>query len=209
MPLSLDCLIGEIDRALRTVSGAVQGPRKMPGSEFPEADLSDGNKRHVAALMRVNHSGEVCAQALYRGQALASSSALIREALAQSAAEEGEHLAWTERRLVELGGKRSLLNPLWYAGSLALGVIVGKLGNAWSLGFLAETERQVETHLERHLKLVPKSDRKSWAIIEQMKSDEIGHSHKAERLGARELPDAAKLVMKLAAGAMTRTAYWV
>lgn len=159
--------------------------------------------------MRVNHSGEICAQALYQGQALASKKDSIQLALHRAAMEEGEHLAWTERRLVELGGRKSVLNPIWYAGALSIGIIAGKFGDAWNLGFLAETERQVEAHLNRHLQRLPEYDRKSWAVIEQMKIDEIGHAHTAERLGARELPGVAKWAMRLASGVMTRTAYWV
>ncbi|MCK6500013.1 MAG: 2-polyprenyl-3-methyl-6-methoxy-1,4-benzoquinone monooxygenase [Nitrospira sp.] len=204
-----DGLILEFDKALRTVFAPGRSVRPIPGSDLPEAVHADDEKRHVAALMRVNHCGEICAQALYQGQTLASRSNSIRTELHQASAEEGEHLAWTEHRIAELGGRKSLLNPLWYAGSLTLGVIAGKLGDAWNLGFLAETERQVESHLNRHLQRLSENDRKSWAILEQMKADEIGHSNMAERLGARELPSAVKLAMKLASGVMTRTAYWV
>lgn len=205
----LDKLILEFDKALRAVFSSGRSIRPLPGGDLPEAVLADDERRHVAALMRVNHCGEICAQALYQGQALTSRDALVRVALRQAAEEEGEHLAWTERRLVELGGRKSLLNPLWYAGALSMGIIAGKLGDAWNLGFLAETERQVEVHLMGHLQRLPQNDRKSWAIIEQMKVDEIGHAQTAERLGARELPEPVKLAMKLASGLMTRTAYWV
>jgi ubiquinone biosynthesis monooxygenase Coq7 len=159
--------------------------------------------------MRINHVGEVCAQALYAGQAFTARENTVRAALEHAAWEETEHLNWTERRIEELGGRKSLLNPLWYAGALSMGIIAGKLGDAWNLGFLAETERQVEVHLMGHLQRLPQNDRKSWAIIEQMKVDEIGHAQTAERLGARELPEPVKLAMKLASGLMTRTAYWV
>lgn len=205
----IDRQIIEFDKALRAVFAPGRSSRPRPGGDLTEAVLSDSEKRHAAALMRVNHSGEICAQALYQGQALASSNDSIRLALRQAAAEEGEHLAWTERRLAELGGRKSLLNPLWYAGSLSIGIFAGKLGDNWNLGFLAETERQVGAHLNGHLQRLPESDRKSWAVIEQMKIDEIGHSHTAERLGARELPGAVKLAMGLASGVMTRTAYWI
>lgn len=205
----IDGLILEFDKALRAVFAPGRSVRPIPGSDLPEAVLADDEKRHVASLMRVNHCGEICAQALYQGQALASGNESIRAELRQAASEEGEHLAWTERRIVEMGGRKSLLNPLWYAGSLTIGIIAGKFGDTWNLGFLAETERQVESHLNRHLQRLPENDRKSWAMIEQMKVDEIGHSHAAERLGARELPGAVKLAMKLASGVMTRTAYWV
>jgi ubiquinone biosynthesis monooxygenase Coq7 len=205
----IDGLIIELDKALRALYAPGRSVRPAPGADLSEAELSDNEKRHAAALMRVNHSGEICAQALYQGQALASKKDSIQLALHRAAMEEGEHLAWTERRLVELGGRKSVLNPIWYAGALSIGIIAGKFGDAWNLGFLAETERQVEAHLNRHLQRLPEYDRKSWAVIEQMKIDEIGHAHTAERLGARELPGVAKWAMRLASGVMTRTAYWV
>jgi ubiquinone biosynthesis monooxygenase Coq7 len=204
-----DRLILEFDKALRALFAPGRSVRPTPGGDLSDTGLSVSEKQHAAALMRVNHSGEICAQALYQGQALTSREDAIRSALRQAAVEEGEHLAWTERRLNELGGRKSLLNPLWYAGSLSVGMLAGKFGDAWNLGFLAETERQVEAHLNRHLQRLPESDRKSWAVIEQMKIDEIGHSHAAERLGARELPGAIKWAMKFASGVMTRTAYWI
>lgn len=205
----IDGLITEFDKVLRAVYAPGRCARAMPGSDLPEPELDENQKRHVAALMRVNHCGEICAQALYQGQALASRDPAICAALRQAAAEEGEHLAWTERRLGELGGRKSLLNPLWYSGSLCLGLLAGKLGNAWNLGFLAETERQVEAHLNGHLKRLPETDRKSWAVIEQMKIDEVGHARTAERLGAQELPGMVRQAMRLASGVMTRTAYWI
>lgn len=205
----IDGLIIEFDRALRALSAPGRSVRPAPGADLSEVELSDNEKRHAAALMRVNHSGEICAQALYQGQALASKEDSIRLVLHRAAVEEGEHLAWTERRLAELGGRKSVLNPLWYAGALSIGIITGKLGDAWNLGFLAETERQVEAHLNRHLQRLPENDRKSWAVIEQMKIDEMGHAHTAERLGARELPGVAKWAMRLASGVMTRTTYWI
>jgi 3-demethoxyubiquinol 3-hydroxylase len=205
----IDRLIIEFDMALRAVLAPARSVRPMPGSNLPEAELADNEKRHVAALMRINHCGEICAQALYQGQALASQNPAITTALHQAAQEEGEHLAWTECRLSELGGRKSLLNPLWYAGSLSIGIMAGKLGDAWNLGFLAETERQVETHLNGHLRRLPERDRKSLAVIEQMKIDEVGHAHAAERLGARELPGVIKQAMRFASGVMTRTAYWI
>ncbi len=157
--------------------------------------------------MRINHVGEVCAQALYQGQALTSRDPQLRLALAQAAGEETDHLAWTEHRLAELGERTSLLNPLWYLGALTIGTAAGKLGDPWSLGFLAETERQVEAHLDSHLRDLPMQDIKSRAIVEQMRSDEIAHAETAVRLGARELPAVMKRVMKLASLLMTRTAY--
>lgn len=203
----IDRLIVEFDKAMHAVFAPGRSVRPMPGRDLPEAELSENEQQHVAALMRVNHCGEICAQALYQGQALASQDPVVSAALHQAAKEEGEHLAWTERRLEELGGRKSLLNPIWYAGSLAIGVLAGKFGDAWNLGFLAETERQVEAHLHDHLRRIPEYDRKSWAVIEQMKIDEVGHEQTAKRLGARELPGAVRMAMRLAAGVMTRTAY--
>jgi ubiquinone biosynthesis monooxygenase Coq7 len=205
----IDRLIIEFDKALRTVFAPGRSVRAMPGSDLPEPGLAEIEKQHVAALMRVNHCGEICAQALYQGQALTSRDPAICAALRHAAAEEGEHLAWTERRLGELGGRKSLLNPLWYSGSLCMGLLAGKLGDAWNLGFLAETERQVEAHLNGHLQRLPDTDRKSWAVIEQMKTDEAGHARTAEQLGAHELPGVVRQAMRLASGVMTRTAYWI
>jgi ubiquinone biosynthesis monooxygenase Coq7 len=159
--------------------------------------------------MRVNHVGEVCAQALYQGQALTCRSAEIRRALERAAGEETDHLAWTERRIKELGSRKSLLNPLWYLGALSLGALAGKVGDAWSLGFLAETERQVEAHLDHHLTGLPKEDIKSLAIVEQMKIDEVAHAETAVRLGAQAMPAYVKTVMRAAASVMTRTAYYL
>lgn len=159
--------------------------------------------------MRVNHVGEVCAQALYQGQALSSRNVGVRQALEKAANEETDHLAWTEQRISELGARKSLLNPLWYFGALSMGVMAGKLGDAWNLGFLAETERQVEAHLDRHLETLPAHDMKSRAIVAQMRLDEISHAETAMALGARELPPPAKLAMKLVARLMTRTAYYL
>lgn len=204
-----DELIVEFDKALRTVFAPAHTVRPVPGAELPETPLSEAEKRHAAALMRVNHVGEVCAQALYQGQAVTSRDQAVRRALERAAGEETEHLAWTERRIEELGGRRSLLNPLWYGGALVLGVAAGKLGDDWNLGFLAETERQVEAHLTDHLERLPRADRKSWEILEQMKKDEMQHAHTAVGLGARELPVPVKLAMRVASKVMTRTAYWV
>ena len=203
----LDTLIFELDKALRAVFVAAPTRRPMPGADLPEADMSDEEKRHVAALMRVNHCGEICAQALYQGQALGSRDPTVRRELEQAAWEETEHLNWTERRIVELGGRKSILNPLWYAGSLAIGVLAGKCGDTWSLGFLAETERQVEGHLENHKARLPVQDRKSWEVLEQMKADEMRHAKTAVRYGARELPAPVKLAMKLSSKLMTRLSY--
>jgi ubiquinone biosynthesis monooxygenase Coq7 len=205
----IDTLIPEFDKALRAVFASAPTRRTMPGADLPEAELSDAEKRHVAALMRVNHCGEICAQALYQGQALASRDPVVKRELEQAAWEETEHLNWTENRIAELGGRKSLLNPLWYAGSLAIGLVAGKCGDAWSLGFLAETERQVEGHLESHMLRLPKQDRKSWEVLEQMKADEMRHAETATHYGARELPRPVQLAMKLSSKVMTRLSYVV
>lgn len=203
----LDTLISEFDKALRAVFVAAPTRRPMPGADLPEADMSVSEKRHVAALMRINHCGEICAQALYQGQALGSSDPAVRHELEQAAWEETEHLNWTERRIAELGGRKSIFNPLWYAGSLAIGVAAGKFGDSWSLGFLAETERQVEGHLAGHIARLPAQDRKSSEVLEQMKADEMRHAKTAVRYGARELPAPVKLAMKLSSKLMTRLSY--
>lgn len=205
--IDIDRCIAEFDKGLRTLFGVHPAARPTPGNELPEADLSEAERRHAAALMRVNHCGEVCAQALYQGQALASGD--LRGALDQAAREEADHLAWCEHRISKLGGRLSVLNPLWYAGSLALGFVTGKFGDEWNLGFLAETEHQVEHHLQGHLERLNRSDRRTRAIIEQMKRDEAGHAETARRLGARDLPASAKRAMRLAARAMTATSYWI
>jgi ubiquinone biosynthesis monooxygenase Coq7 len=205
----LNVLIPEFDKALRAVFAKAPTRRPMPGAELPEAELSVSEKSHVAALMRVNHCGEICAQALYQGQALASRDPLVRRELEIAAWEETEHLNWTETRIAELGGRKSLLNPLWYGGSLAIGALAGKCGDAWSLGFLAETERQVEGHLEGHKARLPAQDRKSWEVLEQMKLDEIRHAETAIGHGARELPGPVKFAMKLSSRLMTRLSYWI
>jgi ubiquinone biosynthesis monooxygenase Coq7 len=159
--------------------------------------------------MRINHCGEICAQALYRGQALTSRDPEVKRALEAAAWEETEHLNWTERRIEELGGRKSVLNPLFYAGSLALGVIAGKAGDKWNLGFLAETERQVEGHLESHKSRLPEQDRRSWEILEQMKVDEIKHAEMAIHYGAAELPQPIKQAMTISSKVMTTAAYYV
>ena len=203
----IDSIIPEIDKALRAVFAAAPTRRPMPGADLPEAEMSEDEKRHVAALMRVNHCGEICAQALYQGQALSSRNPEVRRELELAAWEETEHLNWTERRIAELGGRKSVLNPLWYAGSLAIGVVAGKFGDAWSLGFLAETERQVEGHLEGHKASLPAQDGKSWEVLQQMKIDESRYAATARQYGARELPLPVKWAMKLSSKVMTRLSY--
>ncbi|MDK9726441.1 MAG: 2-polyprenyl-3-methyl-6-methoxy-1,4-benzoquinone monooxygenase [Sterolibacteriaceae bacterium MAG5] len=205
----IDDFIIEFDKALRTVFARAPSDRPAPGADLPEGELDDAERGHAAGLMRVNHCGEICAQALYQGQAITSHDPAICEALRQAAWEETEHLNWTERRIEELGGRKSFLNPVWYVGSVAMGLAAGWVGDRWNLGFLAETERQVEAHLLDHLGRLPVSDTKSRAILEQMKADEIRHAETAIRLGAAELPMPVRLGMRFASKLMTRTAYWV
>lgn len=206
---SIDKLIVEFDKALRTLAATPASARALPGHALGEAVLSEAEKRHAAALMRVNHCGEVCAQALYQGQALSCDDTEVTQALARAAREETEHLAWTEERVAELGGRLSLLNPVWYAGALALGYAAGRFGTRWNLGFLAETERQVEAHLQGHLERLAPQDAKTRAIVEQMKQDESGHARTAYALGAAELPELVKRAMRLSARVMTGVSYWV
>lgn len=205
--MNVDTLIIEADKVLRTLFATRRSLRPHPDQGFTEADLSSDERRHVAGLMRVNHSGEVCAQALYQGQALTSRDPAVREALRDAAHEETEHLAWTEQRLRELGSHTSWLNPLWYMGSLSLGVMAGKLGDRWNLGFLAETEKQVTAHLESHLDRLPASDKKSAAIIRQMAIDETSHAHTAEALGAAQFPPLLKRLMQQTSKLMTSLSY--
>ncbi len=206
--MNAEYYISVFDKALRTVFAKASSARVAPGQECLELPLSTHEKAHASALMRVNHVGEICAQALYQGQALTCRDPGIRQALEHAAGEETEHLAWTERRILELGGRKSLLNPFWYFGALSMGAFAGKLGDAASLGFLVETERQVEAHLDRHLVELPARDLKSRAIVEQMRLDEIAHAETAVRLGARELPLLVKSAMRFASRVMTRTAYY-
>lgn len=206
---NIDRFIIGFDNALRTLLTPAQTLRSVPGTGLPEVELTDTEKNETTALMRVNHVGEICAQALYQGQALTARDAEVQKALTQAAREETEHLAWTERRIAELGGRKSLLNPLWYGGSFAIGAIAGMLGDKWNLGFLAETERQVEVHLAGHLQRLPQHDGKSRAIVAQMQVDEAGHATTAMAYGGAELPTPVKLAMQLGSKVMTRTAYWV
>ena len=205
----LDRCILEFDNALRILYGEPVARRPSPAETVIEEDLRSEVRRDAAALMRVNHCGEVCAQALYQGQALASANNDIKDALAKAAREEADHLAWSAQRIRELGGRVSLLNPLWYAGSLALGYASGRLGERWNLGFLAETERQVEQHLQGHLERLGGRDAKTRAVIENMREEEAGHRRTAESLGARELPEPARLGMRCAARLMTALSYWI
>lgn len=205
--MSVDFLIQQFDRALRTLAAPARTQRPQPGGELPDCDLTIEERQHVNGLMRVNHCGEVCAQALYQGQALTSRDAAVRDSLCSAADEETEHLAWTEQRLAELDGRTSLLNPLWYLGSLTLGVAAGVLGDKWNLGFLAETERQVEAHLDSHLRELPVQDIRSRAIVDQMRRDEMAHAKMAVAHGAAELPPPVRFAMRAAAKVMTGVAY--
>lgn len=207
--LNLDRLIIEFDKGLRTLFSPAPTARPYPDADLAEASLSTEEKRHAAALMRINHSGEICAQALYQGQALTARDRAVQQRLRQAAWEETEHLAWTSHRVQELGGRLSLLNPLWYGGSLAIGALAGALGDKWNLGFLAETERQVGAHLQSHLASLPPQDAKSRAVVRQMYADEVGHANMAVELGAAELPLPVKLMMRAMSKVMTRTVYWV
>jgi len=206
----LDNLLGEVDRALQVLSNNAHAGRAYPaGAEVADEPLSAQEKRHAAGLMRVNHVGEVCAQALYRGQAVACTDASARTLLRDAAAEEVDHLAWCARRLGELNSHVSLFNPLWYAGSFALGLAAGRAGVPRNLGFMAETERQVEAHLDSHLKILPAQDIRSRNVVEQMKQDEINHRVSAERAGATQLPLPIRGAMRALSRVMTTTAYWV
>lgn len=205
--LRIDELIIGFDKGLRTLFAPARSTRAMPGAALPDVDMDAAQRALAAALMRVNHSGEICAQALYQGQALTARDSTARAALEAAAQEETEHLAWTEKRIAELGGRKSLLNPLWYAGSFAIGAAAGALGDKWNLGFLAETERQVEHHLEGHLARLPETDQKSRAIVEQMCADEARHASTARQHGGAELPASVKAAMQASSKVMTGTSF--
>ena len=205
----IDQLIATFDSGLRTVFASAQAARPRPDAALDEPTLDDASKAHAAALMRINHVGEVCAQALYSGQALTSRNAHIISALQHAAAEETDHLAWCEARINELGGRKSLLNPLWYTGSFALGAIAGKLDDKWNLGFLAETENQVSKHLQNHLSQLDETDIKTRTIVDQMQQDEAAHALEANQLGASDLPAPVKAGMKFASKIMASTAYYI
>lgn len=204
---TLDELITGFDTALRTLVAPASSARPHPDASLDEAVMSSAEKQHAAGLMRVNHCGEVCAQALYQGQALTARDPATREALRHAAHEEVEHLAWTERRLHDLGSHKSLLNPFWYAGSLAIGVTAGVIGDKWNLGFLAETERQVGAHLQSHLQKLPQQDARSRAVVAQMYTDEMSHALTAESLGGAPLPALVKIFMKASSKLMTTLSY--
>jgi ubiquinone biosynthesis monooxygenase Coq7 len=205
----LDHLIVGFDKALRVVGGVAKAARPNPGTSAPDCELNAQEQRHSAGLMRVNHVGEVCAQALYDAQGRRASTRAMRTQMERSGREEEDHLAWTAERLAELGSQPSLLNPLWYAGAYALGTVASRLGDAVSLGFVVETERQVEAHLNSHLDELPPHDAKSRAIVTQMRDDEIEHGAKAEAMGAAEMPLPVRAAMRAMAKVMTTTAYYI
>lgn len=207
---TLDRLLSGADDALRTIAAPAGRPaRENPAGLIKEPALTASQKSHAAGLMRVNHAGEVAAQALYRGHASVARDSSIEQQMQQSAAEEYDHLAWCEARIQELGEKPSKLSPIWYAGAYAIGAVSGILGDKWSLGFIAETEKQVVEHLESHLDGLPAEDARSRAIVEQMRDEEAEHGQKALAAGAADLPRPLKRLMRLTAKVMTRTAYWV
>ncbi len=206
----MDTLLINVDQALRTVFGRpVTTGRPNPAASAPEAELAPFEQQEAGRLMRVNHTGEVCAQALYQGQALTAQLDQVRERMEQAAMEENDHLAWCEERMKTLGSHPSIFNPLFYAGAVVMGAVAGKVGDRWSLGFLAETEHQVVEHLNGHLNRLPTPDQQSRAILEQMKNDEERHATHALAAGGAELPLPIRALMKGVAKVMTRTTYWM
>jgi ubiquinone biosynthesis monooxygenase Coq7 len=206
----IDRVLMNLDQAVRTVFGRPQTTeRPNPAAGIADSALSDRERGHVARLMRINHTGEVCAQALYHGQALTARMPDVQRAMERSAREENDHLDWCDTRIEELGDRKSFLNPLWYAGSFTLGALAGLAGDKWSLGFVVETERQVESHLDEHLAEIPPADHKTRAVLEEMKADEIHHADLARAAGAAPLPGPIKLAMNLTSKIMTRSVYWI
>ncbi|HEY2927605.1 2-polyprenyl-3-methyl-6-methoxy-1,4-benzoquinone monooxygenase [Piscinibacter sp.] len=205
----IDQLLVTADNALRTLTGANHASRACPSADAADAALDDQARRHAGALMRVNHVGEVCAQALYHAQALSTRDPALKRHFENAARDETDHLAWTQQRLDELGAHMSWLNPLWYAGAFGIGLLAGRTGDATSLGFVVETERQVEQHLEAHLSSLPPADLRSQAIVRQMKDDEARHANAAQQAGATELPAPVRWAMRAAAKVMTTTAHYI
>ena len=204
----IDRLIASIDEGLRVSTGEAPEPfRENPAGDLAPIDLDENQRRHVAGLMRINHTGEVCAQALYAGQAATARDDATRDAMQLAADEEIDHLSWCEDRLKELDSRPSVLNPFWYAGSFAIGAVAGIAGDDWSLGFVRETENQVEAHLQDHLEKLPESDTRSQAILDQMKIDEAKHAQMAQEAGARELPPPISRAMTFTAGIMKSLVY--
>ena len=207
MAAMIERLIIGFDRALRTLAGTARALRDTPGANLPEVELTPPERRHAAALMRVNHTGEICAQALYSAQALVARDPAVGARFAAAAREEEEHLAWTQARLTELHDRPSWLNPLWYAGSFAIGALAGVAGDRVNLGFVVETERQVEEHLATHLERLPENDAKSRAIVDAMREDEARHGAMAQEAGAAELPWPVRELMRVTADAMKAVSY--
>jgi len=205
----VDEMIAGLDKVLRVMTGVVSALRENPALKVVDNTLNETERHHSAGLMRVNHVGEVCAQALYDSQRHFAKNEALKTQFAQAAREEEDHLAWTAERLRELNSRPSILNPLWYGGAYLLGAAAAKAGDAHSLGFVVETERQVEAHLASHLKSLPAHDEKSRAIVEQMRIDEVEHGAAAKSLGAAEMPLPLRKAMQLAAKVMTRTAYYL
>lgn len=207
----LDKLVCNIDISLRTllVPDSRIAQRESPAQTIAEHPLTSDEKKHIAGLMRVNHAGEVSAQALYQGQALTAKLGAVKEQMTEAALQEIDHLAWCEQRLKELGSQPSRLNPLWYYGSLFIGMMAGLAGDRWSLGFVAETERQVTNHLQEHLGRLPPEDQKTHAILSQMQEDETLHAQTAQNAGAAELPFAIKKSMQMVSMLMTRSSYYI
>jgi ubiquinone biosynthesis monooxygenase Coq7 len=205
----LDRLLAGAGRAMAAIAAApgASRPSPRPAGPTPAEALTEPERRLAGALMRVNHVGEVCAQALYEGQAATTSDPRLERFFREAAAEEGDHLAWTRERIAELGARPSLLNPFWYAGAFAFGALAGRLGDRFSLGFMVETERQVERHLAGHLERLPAGDAASRAIVEGMKADEAGHADHAQALGAAPMPEPIRVAMRVAARVMTETAH--
>ncbi|MBT8097297.1 MAG: 2-polyprenyl-3-methyl-6-methoxy-1,4-benzoquinone monooxygenase [Woeseia sp.] len=206
----IDRLVGSLDNALKTVTEQhASSTRPNPSADVPDSQLADGERRHAAGLMRINHAGEVAAQALYQGHAALARDPGIAQHMRDAAVEERDHLLWCEERLQELGAGPSRLSPFWYAGAFAIGAASSALGDRWSLGFVAETERQVADHLKDHLDRLPAKDARSRAIVRQMREEEAAHCMEAEQKGAAELPRVVRKMMQMSAQVMKRSAYWL
>lgn len=206
---AIDKLLTDIDSMLRVVAGVAAASRPNPAAKVLDGALDDAERRHSAGLMRVNHVGEVCAQALYDSQARFAQTESLKAEFVQAGREEQDHLAWTAQRLEELGARPSILNPLWYAGAYAIGAVAARMGDARSLGFVVETERQVEAHLASHLNRLPVRDEKSRAIVDRMRLDEMAHGARAQALGAADAPVPVRTAMRAMAKLMTATAYYI
>ena len=207
---SLDRIIIECDKAIKTLIGTPETTERiLPDSELAENELTAAEQQESSRLMRVNHAGEVSAQALYQGQALTANLPEVRLAMEHAALEENDHLVWCQQRIHYFGSHTSVFNPLWYAGSFAIGAVAGKIGDKWSLGFVAETEKQVVKHLDEHLSVISEQDVKSRSILEQMKRDELHHGTTAMEAGGAELPQLVKTVMGLMSKVMTKSSYWI